>query len=110
MAESVILLASVAIDGRPVRCEHAVLLNEAAPSSWLVALLGVADRDLQPLAGHHVASLVDAQGRLLQGVVEVAPGQLHSHVRLEGAGRLQERVPAAAQPDAHSYALLTRNA
>jgi hypothetical protein len=109
MAESVILLASVAVDGRPVRCEHAVLLSEAAPSSWLIALLGVADRDLDQLAGRHVASLVDTQGRLLQGTVEVAAGQLHSHVRLEGAGRLLELVPAAAEPVPHSYALLTRN-
>ena len=110
MAESVILLASVAVDGRPVRCEHAVLLNEAAPSSWLIALLGVADRDLARLAGRHTASLTDTQGRLLRGTVEVAAGQLHSHVRLVGAGRLQELVPAVTEPAPHSYALLTRNA
>jgi hypothetical protein len=115
MAESVRLLASLSIDGRPVRCDHAVLLSEPPADEWLVALLGVAERDLDQLAGQHVASLVDSQGRLLQGAVEVAAGQLHSHVRLQGAGPLRELAPLEpsaphAETAPHSYALLTRSA
>jgi hypothetical protein len=110
MAESVRLLASLAIDGRPVRCDHAVLLNESPAGDWLIALLGVADRDLDQLAGRHIASFVDSQGVLLQGAVEVAAGQLRSHVRLQGAGRLHEQAQPAAAPVAHSYAVLTRTA
>jgi hypothetical protein len=110
MAESVRLLASLTIDGRPVRCDHAVLLNEPPAGDWLIALLGVAERDPDQLAGRHIASFVDSQGTLLQGDVEVAAGQLPSHVRLQGAGRLLEQAPPTAQPVPHPYAVLTRTA
>jgi hypothetical protein len=110
MAESVRLLTSLAIDGRPVRCDHAVLLLAEPPAKdWLVAALGIAERDLEQLAGRHRASFVDSQGRPLQGAVEVAAGQLGSHVRLQGAGRLQESAPPGAQPAARSYALSSRH-
>lgn len=110
MAESVRLLASLAIDGRAVRCDHAVLLSEPPAGDWLIALLGVADSDLERLAGPHDASFVDSQGMVLQGAVEVAAGQLRSHVRLQGAGRLLEQGSTATQRAAHPYAVLTRTA
>ena len=110
MAESVRLLASLSIDGRPVRCDHAVLLSEPPGGDWLIALLGVADGDLERLAGRHVASLVDSRGALLQGAVDVAAGQLRSHVRLQGTGRLLEQAPPAAESVPHPYAVLTRSA
>ena len=108
MAESVRLLASLAIDGRAIRCEHAVLLLAEPPAKdWLIALLGVADGDLERLLGRHFASFADSQGRSLHGTVEVAGGQLHSHVRLQGAGQLDESSRHVGKPASRSYALLT---
>ena len=111
MPESVRLLASLTIDGRALRCDHAVLrLAEPPAKDWLIALLGVADADLERLSGRHLASFADAEGRLLHGAVQVAAGQLHSHVRLYGAGRLDETPRPADRPAPHSYALLTAEA
>ena len=51
MPESVRLLASLTIDGRALRCDHAVLLLAEPPAKdWLIALLGVADADLERLS------------------------------------------------------------
>jgi len=108
MAESVKLLASLAIDGRALRNEHAVLLLAEPPAKdWLIDVFGVPERDLERLPGRHRASFADSQGRSLHGAVEVAAGQLHSHVRLQGAGQLHESSRSAGQAAPHSYALLT---
>jgi hypothetical protein len=108
MAESVRLLASLAIDGRVLRCDHAVLLR-AEPSSrdWLIAVLGVAARDLECLPGHHLVACADSHGESFHGAVEVDPGQLRSYVRLQGAGELLESCGPADRPGPRSYALLT---
>jgi hypothetical protein len=98
-AESVRLVASLAIDGCPVRYRHAMLvLAHLQAEDWLIVLLGVAERNLEQLAGSHLASFVDSQGRLLDGAVEVAAGQLPSHVRLQGAGELHESARPAGLP------------
>jgi hypothetical protein len=111
MAESVRLLSSLAIDGRALRCEHAVLLLAEPPADeWFVALLGVAESDLQRLPGRHLASLADTCDGHLDGMVEVAAGQTHSHVRLRGAGRLHDSSRAPGRPAAGPYALPTPNA
>ena len=62
MAESVRLLSSLAIDGRALRCEHAVLLVAEPPADeWFVSLLDVAEADLQRLPGRHLASIADTR-------------------------------------------------
>ena len=95
MAESVRLLASLAVDGRALRSEHAVLLQAEPPAEdWLIALLGVANGDLERLPGRHLVCITDSQGRCLHGAVEVAVGQAHSYVRLQGAGPLLQSAGA----------------
>ncbi len=94
MAESVRLLASLAIDGRALRCDHAVLLLDEPPArGWLIALLGVAERDLECLPGRHLASFADSQGECSTAAVESLPASCAPHVRLQGSGRLHESSP-----------------
>lgn len=108
MTESVKLLASLAIDGRVLRCDHAVLLRAEPPSrDWLIALLGIAESDLECLPGRHLVVCADSQGESLHGAVEVDPGQLHSYVCLQGASELLESCGPADRPGPRSYALLT---
>ena len=92
MCEVSTLLQTLKIDGRPLACEHAVLIRESeaeGPGAWGISVLGLRAGELARLDGARRFSALAPTGESLSGRLRPAAGANAWHARLEGSGPLR---------------------
>ena len=93
MCELSTILTALEIDGRPVECDHAVLIRgdeSKAAREWVISLLGIGPRDLIRLTSSRRFSATGPQGERYSGYAQIMGAPTHYHARLVGQGVLRE--------------------